>query len=499
MHATTQRFRPYLPPEHGLALAEWLLAALATPTVEAYLQTSETDAAKVFATLGRVVVLAPEAPDADAGESSSSSSASSAAAVEAAAGGVAGGGRRSRSSLVAMTLTALTAALDVGALDAQLAALRGGAGGGPGDATTGLLAAVRPALQRCLRNLSCLKGFLRGLVERAAGADEEDEEEEKDEEEEGEGAAVPVDAAASTSSSSMMYAQFVPPLCAGLFAMLQLLVQYDVAIEALLVAQQQQTRQQQQQQQQQQTQGVAEPYLLDLEALQEASDGDETELTLLAAVTGRLSATLCDVIDASAPHRCPLPTLQQASHGVDAMLRTMPLALGHAAPHVLSVATALVRQGSDYYPCDAATQAALPLLPALAIARAAQLTARADFVATGCYADTVLEALRTFRQACLACPAALAAGVGVGEALFQTCGQLLRHRSALQVRDAWTPAWTEGGGRSLFHPSLSSPLSTARCCAWSTPRAARWCAPRTAAADTVPRRRRWTPPAAARL
>ena len=463
--------------------------------MEAYLQTSETDAAKVFATLGRVVVLAPEAPDADAGESSSSSSASSAAAVEAAAGGVAGGGRRSRSSLVAMTLTALTAALDVGALDAQLAALRGGAGGGPGDATTGLLAAVRPALQRCLRNLSCLKGFLRGLVERAAGADEEDEEEEKDEEEEGEGAAVPVDAAASASSSSMMYAQFVPPLCAGLFAMLQLLVQYDVAIEALLVAQQQQTRQQQQQQ----TQGVAEPYLLDLEALQEASDGDETELTLLAAVTGRLSATLCDVIDASAPHRCPLPTLQQASDGVDAMLRTMPLALGHAAPHVLSVATALVRQGSDYYPCDAATQAALPLLPALALARAAQLTARADFVATGCYADTVLEALRTFRQACLACPAALAAGVGVGEALFQTCGQLLRHRSALQVRDAWTPAWTEGGGRSLFHPSLSSPLSTARCCAWSTPRAARWCAPRTAAADTVPRRRRWTPPAAARL
>jgi len=216
-----------------------------------------------------------------------------------------------------MTLTALTSALDVSALDAQLTALRAagagaGAGGGPTDAvTSGLLAAVRPALHRCLRNLSCLKGFLRGLVERVSGGDDDEEEEEEDEEDKGEGGgAAPASAGVAASSSSLMYAQFVPPLCAGLFSMLQLLAQYDVAVEALLVTQQRHARRQQRHQHQQQEEET-EPCLLDLEALQEASDGDANELTLLAAVTERLSATLCDIVDAPAPHRCPLPTLLQ--------------------------------------------------------------------------------------------------------------------------------------------------------------------------------------------
>jgi hypothetical protein len=314
LHATTQRFRAYLPPHVSLALTEWLLHALGTPTVDAYLHASGTDAAKVFATLGRVVVMTPE-------EAVNPNTAAANAGGAGASGGAAGP-PRSRSSLVAMTLTALTSALDVSALDAQLTALRAagagaGAGGGPTDAvTSGLLAAVRPALHRCLRNLSCLKGFLRGLVERVSGGDDDDEEEEEEEEEEdkGEGGgAAPAAAGVAASSSSLMYAQFVPPLCAGLFSMLQLLAQYDVAVEALLVTQQRQARRQHQQQHQQHQQGEAEtePCLMDLEALQEASDGDANELTLLAAVTERLSATLCDIVDAPAPHRCPLPTLLQ--------------------------------------------------------------------------------------------------------------------------------------------------------------------------------------------
>ena len=95
----------------------------------------------------------------------------------------------SRSTLVTHTLTILTSALDVSTLAAQL-------GQSPSAATINHRSeeshtrGVKRALQRCHRNLCCLKGFLRGLVERRSpinhdvSEDYPDEEDEEDEEEE---------------------------------------------------------------------------------------------------------------------------------------------------------------------------------------------------------------------------------------------------------------------------------------------------------------------------
>ena len=61
----------------------------------------------------------------------------------------------------------------------------------------------------------------------------------------------------------------------------------------------------------------------------------------------RLTATLCDILDASAPYNCPLNTLQQSVQFVVALMTDLPVELGVSLPHILTIATVLVRQGGD--------------------------------------------------------------------------------------------------------------------------------------------------------
>ena len=61
----------------------------------------------------------------------------------------------------------------------------------------------------------------------------------------------------------------------------------------------------------------------------------------------RLTATLCDILDAPTPYNCPLNTLQQSVQFVAALLNDLPVELGVSLPHILTIATVLVRQGGD--------------------------------------------------------------------------------------------------------------------------------------------------------
>ena len=95
----------------------------------------------------------------------------------------------SRSTLVTYTLTTLTSALDVSTLAAQLGQSHLATSSINPRSDEGNTRGVKQALQRCHRNLCCLKGFLRGLVERRSPvnhdiSEDHPEDEDEDEEEE---------------------------------------------------------------------------------------------------------------------------------------------------------------------------------------------------------------------------------------------------------------------------------------------------------------------------
>ena len=186
----------------------------------------------------------------------------------------------------------------------------------------------------------------------------------------------------SIPARALLYAQFVPPLCAGLFAMLELLIKYDMVMEATLTQPQQPQSPPHQLQQVQLTStllrcdelaedaGLTHPLdhrntpsqsyithphyhhdttslLSPILSIIHTTPSTGHELNLLDGVMERLTATLCDILDAPSPFNCPLITLQQSVQFVVGLLTDLPVELGVSLPHILTIATVLVRQGGD--------------------------------------------------------------------------------------------------------------------------------------------------------
>ena len=254
---------------------------------------------------------------------------------------------------------------------------------------------------------------------------EEEEDEEEEETEEGEEGLQTTDG--TDGKVEALFSQIHPQLCAGLFSLLEEIVELSADSAT----------------------GTVGSYW-----------GGRNALLVIEVVDG-LCGVLCSLIDSSHPCQCPMSALMSCCEGVVNILSTAAHG-SHVAP-VIGVATAIVRQASD---SSGAPAEALSRLPFLCLRRTHQILHQSslylqckdgegegdgvgDGVGVGgdscgggsCDLLIVLESLRLVRQCCIACPEVLSetgrynldpASEGAGNLFFECFSCLLQSPRVLR-------------------------------------------------------------------